>query len=443
MTNKLPKNWDIVRINDIADFIRGVSYKKEKARNVPKKEYIPIIRANNIQEQIMYEDLVYVPQSCVKAEQLLKNKDIVFAMSSGSKHLVGKAAKITPPMRISFGTFCGAIRIKKEFNSDFVSYFFQTKEYRDYVSKISQGVNINNLKTAHIINIQLPFPSFNEQKRIVSTIEKFFKKIDDSVSQLHAAQNQICAFREAILGLYFNTDKNRVNLESVCDYIQRGKSPQYTTTSSLPVINQKCIRWSCLQQEYLKYIAPSQFKDWSGERFVKEGDILWNSTGTGTIGRAYMLRKSDLKTKMVVDSHVTIVRASQKQLLPQYAFYFIMSPYIQKKIEKMQAGSTNQVELNRSIICKTLIPIIPIEEQKSVVTEIEKQFAVADKMQQAVDTALEQAKQLKQAILKKAFAGKLVPQDPSDEPAALLLEKIKAERNAAVHNYKLFKRKTK
>ena len=67
-------------------------------------------------------------------------------------------------------------------------------------------------------------------------------------------------------------------------YLQRGKSPKYAERSNLPVVNQKCVRWSGIDKTHLKYIHPEQFSQWASERYLVNGDILWNSTGTGTIG---------------------------------------------------------------------------------------------------------------------------------------------------------------
>ncbi len=81
-----------------------------------------------------------------------------------------------------------------------------------------------------------------------------------------------------------------VTIEQVADYVQRGKSPKYIEHSDLPVINQKCIRWWGVDEEYLKFVHPDQWGSWTEERFVRPGDILWNSTGTGTVGRACLFR---------------------------------------------------------------------------------------------------------------------------------------------------------
>ena len=91
----LPDGWVWAKIKDIAEFVRGVSYRKNQSSKTAKTGYVPILRANNINGQLNYEDLVYVPEEKVRDEQFVKALDIVIAMSSGSKHLVGKAASST------------------------------------------------------------------------------------------------------------------------------------------------------------------------------------------------------------------------------------------------------------------------------------------------------------------------------------------------------------
>jgi type I restriction enzyme, S subunit len=155
----------------------------------------------------------------------------------------------------------------------------------------------------------------------------------------------------------------------IAEYVQRGKSPKYIDWSELPVVNQKCIRWDGINSEYLKFIHPEQWDKWSKERFLQEGDILWNSTGTGTIGRATIYRGLPEYQQAVVDIHVTIVRT--KNYNQKLLHYWIMSPVIQLKIDRMYTGSTNQVELSKSEVISTSLPLPPLNEQKRIVTKIE------------------------------------------------------------------------
>jgi len=197
----------------------------------------------------------------------------------------------------------------------------------------------------------------------------------------------------------------RKQFKDITVYIQRGKSPKYATHSNFPVINQKCIRWRGIDLEFLKYLDPNESHKWSQERYLQTGDILWNSTGTGTIGRA-SIYKENIKNA-VADSHVTIIRLPTHQILPEYVLYFIMSPYVQKNIESMQSGSTDQVELGKTVIEETKIPLPPFVEQKRIVAKIEELFSEIDKGIENLLKAQELLKAYRQSLLKNAFEGKL------------------------------------
>lgn len=191
-------------------------------------------------------------------------------------------------------------------------------------------------------------------------------------------------------------------LGDVCDYVQRGKSPKYTGRSDLPVINQKCVRWWGIEEQHLKFVDPEQWSKWTEERFLQPGDILWNSTGTGTIGRAALYQGLETTKKAVVDSHVTILR-SNLATSGEFLHRYIKSPDVQSKIADMQSGTTNQVELNRTEIVETRLPLPPLAEQKRIVAKLDAlsaRSARARKDLARIDTLVTR---YKQAILSKAF----------------------------------------
>jgi restriction endonuclease S subunit len=86
--------------------------------------------------------------------------------------------------------------------------------------------------------------------------------------------------------------------------------------------------------------------------------------------------------------------------------------------------------LNQTILKQIVFPLPLIKEQQQIIAEIESRLSVCDKIEQTVDEALQKAESLRQSILKKAFEGKLVPQDPEDEPAEELLKRIKEQTHA-------------
>ena len=131
MGKTLPGNWKVVRIGDISRLIRGVTYVKQDAINNPKEGFVPILRANNIDAELNYDELIYIPSNKVKGEQHIKTDDILIAMSSGSKNLVGKAAQSRIAFDGGFGAFCGLVRVNKNINRKLIGFFFQSSYYRD------------------------------------------------------------------------------------------------------------------------------------------------------------------------------------------------------------------------------------------------------------------------------------------------------------------------
>lgn len=195
--------WIKIKISDIGELLRGINYKKEEAINEPKEKYLPILRANNISASLNFNDLVYVPQKNVKEEQLIKKGDIIFAMSSGSKQLVGKSAQAIFDYHGSYGAFCSLLRPCEKINKKFVAFFFQSPSYKNLISQIAKGTNINNLKREHILDFEFPFPPLPEQNAIVTKLEALLSELDKGIDLFKTVQQQLKIYRQSLLKYAF------------------------------------------------------------------------------------------------------------------------------------------------------------------------------------------------------------------------------------------------
>ena len=158
-------------------------------------------------------------------------------------------------------------------------------------------------------------------------------------------------------------------LGELCSYIQRGKSPIYSLKKEIPVISQKCIQWDGVSLKNAKFIDPLSVYKYNEERFLKSGDLLWNSTGLGTVGRVGVFYTSSFN-RIVVDSHVTIARTISKFVDIDYIYSWFSSPEIQFDIEEKADGSTKQKELNLNTIKNFYVPFPPVEEQVRISRQI-------------------------------------------------------------------------
>ena len=224
-------------------------------------------------------------------------------------------------------------------------------------------------------------------------------------------------------------------MKEICSYIQRGKSPKYVDLSKYPVISQKCVRWESLDLKPIKYISEESLANYESIRFLQSNDILWNSTGTGTVGRASIYFENEDYKKIVVDSHVTVVRPLG--ISSKYLYSYISSPQVQTNFEDLCDGSTNQKELSLSTVTDFLIPRPPLTEQDRISTKIEQLLSLVDKIESDKVDLKELVKQTKAKVLDLAIRGKLVNQCPNDEPTEKLLEKIKEEKEKLIQEGKL------
>ena len=274
-------------------------------------------------------------------------------------------------------------------------------------------------------------------------------------------------------------------LGEITSYIQRGKSPKYAAQDGSPVVSQKCVQWRGLDLTAAKQVTLESLAEYEDSRFLRDGDLLWNSTGTGTIGR--VIRLVSPPERLVCDSHVTVVRCLEGN--PEFVRVWLRSDHVYTQIEDRAAGSTNQVELTAQMAIHQVVPLPPLAEQHRIVAKVDELMALCDQLEAAkserearrarlvaaslhrignaaqpstslwrtgqtdgeifvqpepaealaaaarfhlnhisrLTTRPEHIKQLRQTILNLAVRGRLVPQDPNDEPAAELLKRIQSD----------------
>lgn len=162
-----------------------------------------------------------------------------------------------------------------------------------------------------------------------------------------------------------------VRLDYICSFIHRGKSPKYSPIKKYPVVAQKCNQWDGFSIEKAKFIEPQSISSYNEEYFLQDRDLMWNSTGLGTLGRMaiyYMiLNPYELA---VADSHVTVIRPYKTHIVSEYLYYYFASNTVQSVIEDKSDGSTKQKELATKTVKAYLVPIPPFAEQQRIVQKI-------------------------------------------------------------------------
>ena len=236
-----------------------------------------------------------------------------------------------------------------------------------------------------------------------------------------------------------------VRLGEICEYIHRGKSPKYGTSKKLPIIAQKCNQWDKVYTDKCLFAEEKTIERYTEEQYIKLGDIIINSTGTGTVGRTGFIDGYVFAdySKFVADSHVTVVRATGL-IDRKFLYYYLISPFIQFGLEDRCSGSTNQIELGTGTIFNYKVPLPPLPEQHRIVAKIEELLPLVEQYGKAQaeldDLNRSLPDKLKKSVLQEAIQGRLVPQNANDEPASELLKRIRKEKERLVKEGKLKKK---
>ena len=171
-----------------------------------------------------------------------------------------------------------------------------------------------------------------------------------------------------------------VRLDDICSFIHRGKSPKYSPIKKYPVVAQKCNQWAGFSIEKAKFIEPKNITSYNDEYFLQDRDLMWNSTGLGTLGRMAIyytiLNPYELA---VADSHVTVIRPYKTHIVSEYLYYYFASNTVQSVIEDKSDGSTKQKELATKTVKSYLVPLPPFAEQLRIVQKIKSVTSIMSK----------------------------------------------------------------
>ena len=472
----LPEGWVWVRLGEIAEIYTGYGFPK----NLQGKERgkYPFFKVGDISKNVVlgYKFLEFC-ENYIDDDDLNKLKAKPYPKGTIVFAKIGEALKLNRRAILKKEGLVdnNAIGVKAIENiccNNYFFYFLNTVKLEDY----SRATTVPSVRKSDIELIPLPLPSLPEQHRIVAKIEELFTKLDAGVDALKKAKEQIKRYRQAVLKYAFEgklTEEwrktNMDKLESACVLLERIKEERKKKlgkkykelppidTSELPELpegwvwvrlgeiaeiisgvsfkpNQLCkqdvksvriLRGGNIQNDnyYLledDYFVPKDIV--SNVQLLRRYDIiLVSSTGSKqAIGKAAIIKEE--LNNLSVGAFLRIIRIYENIQKKYIGFYFYTLSYRNYIREIVKGVNINNIK--DSYLNEMFLPLPPLPEQQRIVEEIERRFSVADEVEKVIDNSLKQAERLRQSILKKAFEGKLVPQDPNDEPAEKLLKRI-------------------
>ncbi len=361
----------------------------------------PLIRTPNVgRGRLKLDDVHRVSYEtyCRRNERATpKTDDLILAREAP----VGNVALIKGGQQVCLGQRTVLIRPNKKLvEPEFLVYYLLSPEMQHVLRNSANGATVSHLNMADIRKLEISLPDLGIQKKIGKILTVIDDKIENNKEINDNLFNQATAIYKAWFCDYALSNGIRpaswkdTTIDELCSLVTRGITPKYDDDNDQIVLNQKCIRDHSIDLSLARKHRPKKIN----EKWIKKGDLLINSTGTGTLGRAAQVWFDT--TNMTVDSHITIVRPKELMLHSYIGFWGISH---ECEIEAQHTGSTGQTELPRDSVKAMEIPL-PDSETLIKFNEIILPMTIAIVANQEENSRLSQ---LRDSLLPKLMSGEL------------------------------------
>lgn len=493
--SELLPGWAEVTISDLATIRSGVGFPKylqgQKSGEWPLAKVSDISLAVREANGLLLTAANYISSEDAKTIRAVPFPPgtILFAKIGEAVRLNRRAVAQVPV--VADNNVMG-LTPSKFLEGKYLYYYMRTVDLYEY----AQATTVPSVRKSDIETVSCPLPPLAEQGRIVAAIEEQFSRLDAGVAALERVRANLKRYRTAVLKAAVegrlteawrreNPDveaasklleralRERRELwerEQIASYVAKGKKPPKNWQSKYkepaePVLHDPPLlpqgwSWSSLAQcshritdgthqppqftdegvpfvfvrhivggsitfENIKFISERTYRELNSRCPVEVGDVLYSAVGS--YGVAVPVKTDD---KFSFQRHIAHIKPAAS-LAQDYLVTALNSPVCMAQAHKVARGVA-QKTVTLGDLSRFAIPIPPIEEQEHIAREVARRVSVIEVIEATLQADLRRAERLRQSILKRAFEGKLVPQDPSDEPASELLERIRKERERSV-----------
>ena len=455
----IPKQWSVTTLADLFLDPKSEIVDGPFGSNLKASEYVdsgvPILRIQNIERNLLINKNVrYItPEKAENLERHSYRSDDIILTKLGNP--LGKACIV--PESFAAGIVVAdlvRLRLNHEFLSKtFLVYAINSPTVADHLNKLKKGTTRPRINLGHVRSLRVKLPPKAEQHRIVAKIEELFSELDKGVENLKRARALLNVYRQVVLKHAFEgkltAQWREMHSAIQWDQTTLGSQLSFLTSGSRGWAKfyaghgDKFIRAQNLKHDRLDLedIALVNLPDQSeGMRTrVHTGDLLITITGANVTKTAFV--SSDIGTAYV-SQHVALARPIEGSNT-EFLYWYLVSEIGGRKQLTAAAYGAGKPGLNLKNIRSVQIPLPSAEEQTEIVSCIKPILSIERSVNAQIDCQIARSDSLRQSILKKAFAGQLVAQEPSDEPASAILDRIRAQKKQASKNGEETKRARK
>ena len=438
----LPKGWAWVTLAEISEIILGQS-PPSSTYNTDGKG-LPFY-----QGKLEFGKLYPTPRKwCTEPKKIAEKGDVFVSIRApvGPTNLCAEKSAI--------GRGLAAIRGLGGIQPFFILYLMRT--FANDIASRGTGTTFDAITGNQLKTFEISLPPLAEQERIVSKLETLFAQLDAGVDSLKKAHAQLQRYRRSILKAAFDgkltrkwrdrrEEKTGKDIEKCVDpgWIER-KGATINKRTSLEHWEVVLLKETAnLRREKVQPKDSSENLNFVGLKHIDSGVSILKRWGDAsevksTKSRFYpndvlygklrsYLDKAVIAEMEGICSADILVFTTNSKMIPRFLVYFLHNQTFRNYAIATSSGITLP-RTSWSALGEFAFALPPLAEQEQIVSELERCFSIADELEATIASELTRTERLRQSILKQAFSGKLVPQDPNDEPASVLLEKIQDEK---------------
>jgi len=431
-SNELPHSWIKTELDNCVHILDGKRTPINSGEREKRKGNVPYYGATGqvgwIDDHLFDEEIVLLGEDGAPFFENFKNKAYLVT----GKSWVNNHAHVLKGI--------SGLLLNK-----FLCHYLNQIDYHGYVN----GTTRLKLNQSAMKQIPILLPPLNEQKRIVSKIEELLSKLDSATKLLNKVKLQLKQYRQSLLkatveGTLFG-DKIKYPKKPISEVIEsvgQGWSPRCENYASLNEKDWAVIKTTSIQPMKFDGNQNKKLPDTLEPKShleLKKGDILITRAGPRSrVGIACLVRKT--RKHLLLCDKAYRIRCKKNLVDSVFLEIVLNAPYIMKEIDMLKTGiSDSGVNITQDRFLGLSVPLPSLSDQKKIIITLENIFSQIDQYEMIVEHSLRQSVVERKNILNVAFAGQIVLQDPNDESASILLEKIRREREKISQNQTIIK----
>ena len=440
----MPQGWVEATLGDATHPIIQIKPKDEPQRQF---DYVDIGCIDNSKFEIVDKKTFMGIGAPSRARRVIATDDVLF---STVRTYLKNIAKVPPEYDGALtSTGITVLRANEVSEAGYLFAYVTSATFVESISKSQDGTMYPAVTDKDVLGHTIPLPPLAEQKRIVAKLDALGEQSDAARAALDRIPVLVAELKRRSLalelhGLIFGLDTEEgLSIADIASTIFDGPFGSNLKTADYSETGDRVIRLENIGHleffpEKRTYISPKKF-ELLRRHELATNDILFSSFIADEIR---VCRLPDLAGERAINkADCFCIRVDKSKALPRFIELVLASPQAYYHFEHAVHGATRP-RINSKQMRSLRFNLPPLEEQREIVTRIETAFAEIDRLAVAAAAAREKLDRLDRAVLAKAFRGELVPQDPNDEPASALLQRINAEREATKKPKAKTKRKT-